>query len=370
MGFFSSNKNDASKALNASTSEADPSLVTIIKMPLAENSESLDLPETYKESLPKLKKEYEKAEETLTELQINNYEHIFKTLNDQNFKLPQSLTAEPSWKNALDEDYEHPEWTILSSYEKFFLTRECIFRFLVGCKWDYNQTISKLIETIVWRREFGLTYDPNANNKVTCDLIEEENKSGKQVILGYDKNGSVLLYLKDGLQNTEPSQRQVQQMIFMIDQCVMLNPKYVTKVTILVDFKHYPEIDGVVKKRKMTPLHIAKQCLHICQTYYPETLGYAVFINIPWLGYALLKLITPLIDSNTKQRLVFDEPFTNRIDIHNLDYHYGGYMKFDYDHEVYWPDFKKKIESRREQNFSKWKELGGTIGIKEVEFKP
>ncbi|KAL6929201.1 hypothetical protein ACO0SA_002541 [Hanseniaspora valbyensis] len=370
MGFFSSSKKDNSTALNAAKSADDSSLIPVTKLPLAEDSSSDQLPETYKKSLPKLKQDYEKTEEAFSKEQVSLYDQVFNTLNDPLFKLPTTLSNDQSWKKAIEKEYEQPGWTPLSSYEKFFLTRECIIRFLVGCKWEYHQTISKLIETLVWRRDFGLTYDPTAKNNVTCDLIEEENKTGKQVILGYDKNGSVLLYLKDGLQNTEPSQRQVQQMIFMIDQCVLLNPKYVSKVTILVDFKHYPEVEGVVKKRKMTPLHIAKQCLHICQTYFPETLGYAVFINIPWVDYALLKLISPLIDPNTKQRLVFDEPFTNRIDPHNLDYHYGGDLKFDYDHETYWPDFKTKIEKRRKDNYESWLKLGGTIGLREVEFKP
>lgn len=371
MGFFSSSKQDSNAtALNAAKSADDDSLVLVTKMPLAENSSSSQLPENYKKSLPKLKEDYENYEASLTDEQKAMYEKVLKHLSDTEFKLPLKLESDASWKKALSQDYSDPTWTSLSSHEKFFLTKDCIIRFFIGCKWDLDQTLSKLVETVVWRREFGLTYDPLATNNITCDLIEDENKTGKQVILGYDKNGSVLLYMKDGLQNTEPTQRQVQQMIFMIDQCVLLNPRYVTKVTILVDFKHYPEVDGVVKKRKMTPLGIAKQCLHICQTYYPETLGYAVFINIPWIGYALLKLISPLIDPNTKQRLVFDEPFTNRIDPHNLDYHYGGDMKFDYDHSIYWPDFKQKIEKRRVDNYEKWDQLGGTIGLREVDFKP
>ena len=365
MGFFSSNKKQ-----NEAKSADDESLIPIDKMPLAGDSQAAELPNTYKENLPELKKKYEEHDANLTENENKLYEEVLSFFSDPEFKIPSELKTE-SWKKAVDKHFDTEGFTSLGSYEKFFLTRECFIRFLIGCKWDKHQTISKLIETLVWRREFGLTYDPALKDtNVNCDLIESENKTGKQVILGYDKNGSVLLYLKDGLQNTEPSQTQVQQMIFMIDQCVMLNPKYITKVTILVDFKHYPEVEGVATKRKMTPLHIAKQCLHICQTYYPETLGYAVFINIPWIGYALLKIMTPLIDPNTKQRLVFDEPFTNRIDPHNLDYHYGGDLKFDYNHDTYWPDFKQKVESRRAENYQRWEQLGGRIGLREVDFKP
>lgn len=365
MGFFSSNKKQ-----NEAKSADDASLIPVDKMPLGADSAADELPKTYKESLPELKKKYEENDAKLTDAQNKMYDEVLAFFSAAEFKIPSELKSE-SWKKAIDKHFDIEGFTPLSSYEKFFLTRECFIRFLIGCKWDKHQTISKLIETLVWRREFGLTYDPAfKETNVNCDLIEPENETGKQIILGYDKNGSVLLYMKDGLQNTEPSQRQVQQMIFMIDQCVMLNPKYVTKVTILVDFKHYPEVEGVVTKRKMTPLNIAKQCLHICQTYYPETLGYAVFINIPWIGYALLKIMTPLIDPNTKQRLVFDEPFTNRIDPHNLDYHYGGDLKFDYNHKTYWPDFKQKVETRRAENYERWEKLGGSIGLREVDFKP
>ncbi len=42
-----------------------------------------------------------------------------------------------------------------------------------------NETISKLIETSVWRREFGLTHDPLALMTPTLpDLLESETKTG------------------------------------------------------------------------------------------------------------------------------------------------------------------------------------------------
>lgn len=318
-------------------------------------------PQSYYDLLPKLLKEHEETK--LTSEQEAMYEKLHSLLTDPEFKLPVKNCTK--WEEEPKE-----EWIPLTSWEKFYLTKECLLRFLVGCKWHFDNVKKVLLETLVWRREFGLTYDEeNFKNCIQPEDLSEENETGKQILLGFDKKGHVLLYMKDGLQNTDSSLNKVKHMIYMIEQAVLWNPKGVSKVVILVDFKHYPEVPGVLKKRKMTPLSIAKQCLHICQTYYPETLGYAVFINIPWLGWTFLKLMVPFVDPNTKKRFVFDEPFTNYIDPNNLEAAYGGNLDFHYNHKKYWPDFIEKSRERRINNYNKFLELGGCVGVSEYDIK-
>jgi len=44
---------------------------------------------------------------------------------------------------------------------------------------------------------------------------------------------------------------------------------------------------------------------------------------------------------------------------------WGGDREFVYEHEKYWPALVKMCNERRTQQMEKWRELGGTVGLKE-----
>ncbi|SSD58406.1 related to Phosphatidylinositol transfer protein PDR17 [Saccharomycodes ludwigii] len=313
-------------------------------------------------------KELAAAPPTYTKEQEAVYEKVITHFNKEGYKLPEKVQDYTS--KAYKTDESSVTMTPLSTWEKFFLTRECLYRFLRASRFDYETCIQKLEETIVWRREFGLTYDPDRSaTDLDPNSFEKENRTGKQVILGYDKDNRPLVYMKDGKQNTDPSIHQVHHLVYMLECTMVMTPIGMEKVGVMVDFKHYPEIPGVLKKKKMTPISTARDCLHIAQTYYPERLGKAVFINIPWLGWTFLKLLHPFIDPDTKNKLVYDEPFEKYIDDTQLDKDYGGDLDFTYDHSVYWPDMLEKVGNRRKRQYDRFMELGGKIGTSEYELK-
>jgi hypothetical protein len=55
----------------------------------------------------------------------------------------------------------------LSEKERFWLTRECILRYLRATKWNVNEAKKRLEGTIIWRREYG-------TEELTADLVEPE----------------------------------------------------------------------------------------------------------------------------------------------------------------------------------------------------
>ena len=44
---------------------------------------------------------------------------------------------------------------------------------------------------------------------------------------------------------------------------------------------------------------------------------------------------------------------------------WGGDREFVYDHEKYWPALVEMCNERTKQQMEKWRELGGTVGLKE-----
>jgi len=55
----------------------------------------------------------------------------------------------------------------LSELEKYFLSRECILRYLRATKWHVPEAKKRLEGTIVWRREYG-------TDTMTAEMIEPE----------------------------------------------------------------------------------------------------------------------------------------------------------------------------------------------------
>jgi hypothetical protein len=124
-----------------------------------------------------------------------------------------------------------------------------------------------LLETLAWRREFGV-------EGLSPEYISPENETGKQLIMGYDKEGRPCHYLNPGRQNTEPSHRQVEHLVFMLERVIELMPAGQETLSLQINFKQS-------KDRKNTAPGIAqgREVLHILQMHYPERLGRCLIIN-------------------------------------------------------------------------------------------
>lgn len=199
---------------------------------------------------------------------------------------------------------------------------------------------------------------------VTSELCSPENVTGKEVILGFDNDARPCLYLKPGRQNTKPSTRQVQHLVFMLERVIDFMPSGQDSLALLIDFKDHGATGG-----KIPPVGVGRQVLHILQTHYPERLGKALLTNIPWYAWTFLKLIHPFIDPLTREKLVFDEPFPEYVPGDMLDKDFGGDVNFEYDHEKYWDEMVKMAEVKRNRYFERFKEFGGKVGLSEVDLR-
>lgn len=295
----------------------------------------------------------------LTKEEWHKYKQVLQHFQQDEVLLPVKSSSGSSHAGAETKD--------LSSWEKFWLSRECLLRYLRATKWDVAEAIKRLTKSLVWRREFGISYDGRYANEVTADVVAVENETGKQLILGFDRARRPLLYLKNGKQNTKTSFRQVQLLVYMLESTVALMPQGVENAAILVDFKHYKE-PGVITA-SMPPIAIGKQVLNILQDHYPERMGKGLLANIPWLGWTFLKLIHPLIDPNTREKIVFDEPFEKFVEPSQLEAIYNGRLDFQYKHDVYWPDLAQKVVEQRQTQHERFLKFGGTVGLSEYDFK-
>ncbi|CAL9733128.1 phosphatidylinositol transfer protein Pdr17p [Monosporozyma unispora] len=347
MGFFSRKKDDGLSSNNNSSSSVNlvrKDLIPCEKMPRAP-------PDTY----PK-----PEGVDPITPEQFEDYKVILAHFQNPDLKLALNT-------NDLDNGTNIKTYIPLLSWEKFWLTRECFLRYLRANKWNTEHTIKHLTNTLCWRRETGLTHDPDQPDPLSADKVSVENETGKETVLGFDKMRRPLFYMKNGRQNTEPSFRQVQHMIYMMESAVSMCPQGVEKVTVLVDFKLYKE-PGIISD-KAPPISIARACLNVLQNHYPERLAKCILINAPWYISAFLKMMYPFLDPATKEKAIFDEPFENHIEPEQLEALYNGRLDFTYKHDVYWPDMVEVTHNTRKQQYLRWVSFGGKIGLSEFDLK-
>lgn len=309
---------------------AEPTENTILKTPIEHPLES---------SKPKSAAE-------LTDDQLQKYEWLLNQV--KHWSQPDAGVAVP--KDAPKD---------LTDDEKRWLTRECLLRYLRATKWTKEHSEKRLISTLLWRREFGV-YE-----KLTPDHISPENETGKQLILGYDKEGHPCQYLIPGRQNTEPSHRQVEHLVFMLERTIELMPPGQEMLALLINFK-----TSATRSYTAPPLSQSKEVLNILQTHYPERLGKALIINVPFLVNGFFKLIKPFLDPVTKEKMKFNEDMKQYVPAEQLWTEFSdGALKFEYDHAVYWPALLKLCETRKEDEKRRWIEGGSVIGESELYLK-
>lgn len=238
----------------------------------------------------------------------------------------------------------------LTERERQWLTRECLLRYLRAVKWKKEDAEKRIIETLTWRREYGV-------DELTADHISPENETGKQIILGFDKQGRPCQYLNPGRQNTEVSPRQVQHLVFMVERVIELMPPQQETLALLINFK-----SGKSRTNTAPGIGQGKEVLNILQTHYPERLGKALIINVPFIVWGFFKLITPFIDPLTREKLKFNEDMTQYVPKEQLWKEFNGELDFDYDHSTYWPALMKLCEERRAARTKRWEDGGKHIG--------
>lgn len=254
------------------------------------------------------------------------------------------------------------ERAAITDDDKMFLTKECILRYLRATKWKSEDAKKRLELTLGWRREFGVDPDSNLDENVTS----VENETGKQVILGFDKESRPCLYLKPGRQNTKASHNQVKHLVYMLNRTIDFMPSGQDQLALLIDYK--PTKIGL-SGSNLPSVSTGREVLHILQTHYPERLGKALMTNIPWLASAFLKIIYPFIDPLTREKLVYSEPFPNYVPKEQLDKDFGGEVDFEYDHAKYWPALAEMARSRRKIYKQNFLLLGSKVGLSESDLR-
>ncbi|KAL4974728.1 CRAL-TRIO domain-containing protein [Aspergillus desertorum] len=267
---------------------------------------------------------------------------------DQQAKYETVLKTVSEWANVPTTAAKNAPTAPITDDERMFLTRECLLRYLRATKWNAPEAVARLQRTLTWRREYGI-------EKLTPEYISIENETGKQVLLGYDIHGRPCLYLLPSNQNTEKSDRQVQHLVFMLERAIDIMPADQETLALIVDYSQ-------TKSGQNASIGQAKDTVHFLQNHYPERLGRALVINMPFIIMGFFKIITPFLDPVTREKLKFNEKLSNHVPPAQLMKSVGGDVEFKYDHAAYWPALNKLAELKQKEYRERWVKGGKRIG--------
>ncbi len=271
-----------------------------------------------------------------------------KLTPDQEAKYAQVLSKVSTWDTIPTSTARTAPNAPLTDDERMWLSRECLLRYLRATKWNVPNALKRLQSTLSWRREYGA-------DTFTFDYISPENETGKQVILGYDNDARPCLYLNPGKQNTEMSDRQIHHLCFMLDRTIDMMPPGQENACLIISFKG-------AGSGKIPTVGQARAVLNILQGHNPERLGKALISELPWYVNTFFKLIAPLIDPVTREKMKFAPKHREYVPADRLWKQADGDLDFEYDHKTYWPALQKLAEGRRERMRERWARGGRLIG--------
>jgi hypothetical protein len=153
-----------------------------------------------------------------------------------------------------------------------------------------------------WREKFGLS----EFQEKWKDLVAIENSTGKTYCRGYDKHGHPIIYMKPCNENTKDHDAQIKHLIYNMEKAVACMKERKTdddsaiahdgKLVLVIDYNGYSLSNS-------PPMKTSREVLSILQDHYPERLFRAYCIRPPYIFYAFYSIISPFIDSVTKDKI-------------------------------------------------------------------
>ncbi|CAM0884481.1 unnamed protein product [Alopecurus aequalis] len=192
-------------------------------------------------------------------------------------------------------------------------------RFLRARDQDVGKASAMLLKFVDWRREAV----PGGAG-VPAELVQADLDAGKVSMAGVDRAGRpvMLAFPARHFSANRDMATFKPFVVYLLDSICARIPRGQEKFMCIVDLKGWGYANCDVRA------YIA--AIEIMQNYYPERLGKALMIHVPYLFMKAWKLVQPFIDANTKGKFSFiddkklEETLRQELDETQLPEMYGG----------------------------------------------
>ncbi|CAO1947118.1 unnamed protein product [Urochloa humidicola] len=193
-------------------------------------------------------------------------------------------------------------------------------RFLRARDHNVDKATAMFLKFLQWRREAA------PGGSVPEEQVRRELSQDKVGLGGVDRTGRPILVafpVRHFSANRDMAEFK-SFIVYLLDKICARIPRGQEKFLAIVDLEGWGYANCDVRA------YIA--AIEIMQNYYPERLGKALLIHVPYMFMKAWKLIYPFIDNNTKDKFVFvddkklQETLRREIDENQLPEFLGGKM--------------------------------------------
>ncbi|KAK1669400.1 hypothetical protein QYE76_057559 [Lolium multiflorum] len=191
-------------------------------------------------------------------------------------------------------------------------------RFLRARGQDVGKASAMLLKSVAWRR------DAVPGGGIPAERVQAELSNQMASMCGVDRAGRPVLLVLPAkhLSANRDMAGFKRYIIYLLDNICTRIPRGQEKFLCIVDLKGWGYANCDVRA------YIA--AIEIMQNYYPERLGKALMIHIPYLFMKAWKMVQPFIDANTREKFVFiddkklGETLRRELDESQVPEVYGG----------------------------------------------
>jgi hypothetical protein len=171
-----------------------------------------------------------------------------------------------------------------------------LLRWLRSRKWNVQDTVHQIVETLKWRREWGVQgLVANGENEIS----QEEIATGKTYFMGHDKVGRPVccIHPKEHVKGQFPHEYSEKLTVFCVETYRKLLQSPMESVTVVFDMAGC--------ETKNMDFHQVKFLIHLLDNYYPDSLGLILILNFPWVLDKCWTIIKSWLSASVRKKVRF-----------------------------------------------------------------
>ena len=171
-----------------------------------------------------------------------------------------------------------------------------LLRWLRSRKWNVSGTVHQIIETLKWRREWGVS-------QLVADgergINQEEIATGKTYFMGHDKMGRPVccIHPREHIKGQFPQEDSERLTVFCVETYRKLLQPPIESVTVIFDMAGCDS--------KNMDFHQVKFLIHLLDNYYPDSLGLILILNFPWVLDKCWTVIKSWLNPTVQKKVQF-----------------------------------------------------------------
>lgn len=214
-----------------------------------------------------------------------------------------------------------------------FLTDDCLDRYLRARNYDIVKARKMLEASIAWRQ----SYRPDLIATKQLDTLKFESSTAKMFVLPHaDAHKRSIIVMRTGLENSRDAVGKVANLVYTLERASRTaeqagGERYV----VIVDYTV-----GKISLSTLPGISLMKETTNILQGHYPERLDCMILVQAPAIFHTMFKIVKPLIDAKTKDKIHFVQTCAEVANVANMDraalpIDFGGENEWKFNTEEY-----------------------------------